>query len=546
MKIKTSFTLTPASLPPVPDYTVLLASGTSASGTILTVGPGLEYATIEAAVAAAQPGDTIDVQGGTYTNDFVTITQNLTLQAIGSVVKMVETTSPPNGKAMIDEGGSGVSVTINGFDISGVTVPDANGAAIRYEGGTLTLNNDYFHNNQEGLLAASDPSGSITINHSEFAFNGAGAGQTHNLYVNDIANLTITDSYFHDANVGHEIKSRAENTTITGTRIYDNNSTASYSIDLPNGGNATIENNVIEQGPNTGNPIIISYGEEGSLHAGTNVMISGNTIVNDDTSTSSTAVVNRGTGTIQFQNNQVYGLTSSQLAVGSVDVSGTTFLTTRPTLDTSFTQSVCFASGTRILTARGEVPVEDLAADELIATYGGEYRPLKWLGCRRLDVSRHRRPNLVAPVRILRDAIASGQPHRDLVVSPDHGLFIDDMLIPARLLINGATILQERGAMVVTYYHVELDRHSVVLAEGLPVESYLDTGNRAFFANAGLVLTLHPEFQVNASLQQWETDACAPLTIDRGAVEPIWRRLMQRAARRSDPGRLTGRPAIPA
>ena len=237
---------------------------------ILTVGPGQQYTTIEDAVAAASPGDTVDVQAGIYTNDFVTIVKNLTLQAIGGPVQMVATVPPPNLKGIILEGGPGISVTINGFDISGaaISVDDGNnGAAIRYQGGNLTLNNDYIHNNQDGILATPLPglagTGTITINNSEFAFNGAGDGESHNLYVNDIALLTITDSYFHDANVGHEIKSRAEDTVITDSRIFDNLSTASYSIDLPNGGNATITNNVIEQGPNTQNPYIIAYGEEG-------------------------------------------------------------------------------------------------------------------------------------------------------------------------------------------------------------------------------------------------------------------------------------------
>ena len=85
--------------------------------------------------------------------------------------------------------------------------------------------------------------------------------------------------------MGHEIKSRAENTTITGSRIFDNNGTASYSIDLPNGGNATIQNNVIQQGPNSGNPAIIAYGEEGNLHAGTTVVVANNTIVNGKSGT---------------------------------------------------------------------------------------------------------------------------------------------------------------------------------------------------------------------------------------------------------------------
>src|SRR6516162_8724153 len=116
-----------------------------ASGTVLTVGPGQQYSTIAAAAAAAQAGDTIDVQAGTYINDFVGVYTNVTLQAVGGVVRMIATQDPPNGKAIIDEGGAGVSVTINGFDISGAVVPapDSNGAGIRYEGGSLALNNDY-------------------------------------------------------------------------------------------------------------------------------------------------------------------------------------------------------------------------------------------------------------------------------------------------------------------------------------------------------------------------------------------------------------------
>src|SRR4029077_11542254 len=213
----------------------------------------------------------------------------------------------PNGKAIIDEGGAGITVTINGFDIRGAAVADGNGAAIRYEGGTLTLNNDYFHNNEEGLLGAADPDGSITINNSEFAFNGFGdVGHTHNLYVGAIALLTITDSYFHDANVGHEIKSRADNTVITNSRIFDLAGTASYSIDLPSGGNATIQNNIIEQGPNSENSNILAYGEEGQTNPGTSVLIANNVIVNDRAQNASPRLVLNPHGTpLTFQTTQV-------------------------------------------------------------------------------------------------------------------------------------------------------------------------------------------------------------------------------------------------
>ena len=305
---------------------------------VLTVGQGEQFSTIAAAVGAAGSGDTIDVNAGSYTDDFLTIEQNLTLQAVGGEVVMTEDQEPPDGKAMITEGQPGLSIAINGFDISGVTVDDGNGAAIRYEGGNLSLSNDFFHNNQDGLLAASDPNGTITIDNSEFSFNGNGEGNTHNIYVNDIALVTITNSYFHDADVGHEIKSRAQDTVIENNRIFDNNSSASYDIDLPDGGNATITGNQIEQGPNTQNPYMITYGVEEDLGAvtnpGTDVTIANNTIVNDDPG--GAMLLNFTDVAPAFTDNSVYGLTDAQLSPkGPLDEAGTVFLASRPSLDTS-------------------------------------------------------------------------------------------------------------------------------------------------------------------------------------------------------------------
>ena len=194
---------------------------------------------------------------------------------------------------------------------------------------------------------------------------------------------------------------------------------------------------------------------------------------------------------------------------------------------------VCYAAGTRIATPDGDAAVEDLAEGDTVLTLVDGDRhvpmPVKWVGHRRLDLTAHPRPDLAAPVRIRRGAFGQDLPHRDLVLSPDHCVFVDGRLIPAKLLINDMTIVQERDTRAVTYYHVELDRHAVLLAEGLPAESYLDTGNRAFFSNAGLALVLHPEFHVNAGLRCWDTDACAPLTVSADAVEPVWRDLADRA-----------------
>src|SRR4051812_20497641 len=186
--------------------------------TILTVGPGEQFAKISDAISAAQNGDTINVDAGTYTNDYASISKNITLQGVGGMVKLVSTGYIPNGKGIFVTNGN---ITINNFEFSGAKVLDANGAGIRYETGDLALNNCYFHDNENGLLGGYRTTDSITINNSEFAYNGRGDGQTHNLYVGTIGSLTINNSYFHDAKVGHEIKSRALNTTITNSRILD-------------------------------------------------------------------------------------------------------------------------------------------------------------------------------------------------------------------------------------------------------------------------------------------------------------------------------------
>jgi hypothetical protein len=198
-----------------------------------------------------------------------------------------------------------------------------------------------------------------------------------------------------------------------------------------------------------------------------------------------------------------------------------------------FLSTVCFAAGARILTATGERPVETLARGDIVLTVAGDRlsaQPVRWVGRRRIDLQAHRRPETVAPVRIQRDAFAENMPHAELVVSPDHAIFVDGKLICARQLINGTTIRQDMQCLAIDYYHIELDQHAILLAEGLPAESYLDTGNRGFFANSDAPLVLHPDLTDESDCPSREAGSCAPFVWDEATVRPVWQRLADRAA----------------
>ena len=149
--------------------------------------------------------------------------------------------------------------------------------------------------------------------------------------------------------------------------------------------------------------------------------------------------------------------------------------------DTDITFVACFAVGTRIATVAGPVAVERLAAgDHLLTATGRDPAPVQWLGHRSVHCTRHKRPRDMWPIRVSAGAFEPGVPARDLLLSPDHAVLSDGVLIPVRHLANGTSITQIEMDEV-TYWHVELPRHEVILAEGLPCESYLDTGNRSAF-----------------------------------------------------------------
>jgi Hint domain len=186
--------------------------------------------------------------------------------------------------------------------------------------------------------------------------------------------------------------------------------------------------------------------------------------------------------------------------------------------------AACYAAGTRIKTEAGEVPVEQLVVGDIVQARFAGNTPVVWLGHRHVNCRRHPDPVSVWPVRISAHAFGPRMPARDLVLSPDHAVFVDDVLIPIKHLINRKTIVQEQ-VDAVTYYHVELGEHDVLLAEGLPAESYLENGDRAAFDNAGGPVALHPDF----TMRRWEAFGCARIVVTGAKLDAVAARIRARA-----------------
>ena len=191
---------------------------------------------------------------------------------------------------------------------------------------------------------------------------------------------------------------------------------------------------------------------------------------------------------------------------------------------------VCFATGTRIATMRGQVAVERLRVGDILKLADGAVQPVLWVGQVEVGVARHPHPETVRPVLIRAGAFSDGVPLRDLRVSPDHGMLFGDVLVPAVLLVNGASILQEPFWDSITYWHVEVPDHAVILAEGAPAESYLDDGGRRAFDHAGIAAQFI-DFALRREAGLSTTAPCRPVLRDATRSAPFRRHLAARARR---------------
>jgi len=152
----------------------------------------------------------------------------------------------------------------------------------------------------------------------------------------------------------------------------------------------------------------------------------------------------------------------------------------------------CFLAGTRISTPNGELEIENLKAGDLILTYDGRAVPANWIG--RQTISTQFTDELRAlPIRIKAGSLGEKVPARDLLVSPDHAMFVGGVLIHAGALVNGTSIVRDANVpATLVYYHVETDDHSLVLAEGAAAESFIDNVDRLRFDNWAEFESLYP------------------------------------------------------
>jgi len=258
------------------------AAAPAAQARVLHVGPGQKYRNPCQAIAAARTGDEIqiDARGNPYRGDVCAWSTNrLTIVGVHGHAHLDAAGKSSEGKAIWVIAGN--DTTIESIDFSGARVPDQNGAGIRQEGANLLVEHCYFHDNQEGILAADNPASSVVIDSSVFARNGAGDGYSHNLYINHVRSFTLRYSYSTGARVGHLVKSRALRNYILYDRLTGERGTESYELDLPNGGLSYVIGTVLEQGRNTQNANMLAYGEEGDLNPDSHLYVVNDTFVNN-------------------------------------------------------------------------------------------------------------------------------------------------------------------------------------------------------------------------------------------------------------------------
>jgi Hint domain len=500
------------------------------SGATLNVGSGTQLGTITLTTGGVVSGGTIVDQGGGFVFSGGTLS-NVTYQGPLELTKQGAQAIISNGVTVMGIGGSlpgtidltGAGASLNfataeTLDNATVNIGNATSADLlqaSFNGGSLVIGpNASIVSGDLGALATLT-AGSGTMLDLDGTLDAIASGGTFTL--GDTGGTFINDGSIVVGN-GDTLDAATAITAGAGNGT----------IDVGGGGvadfaGAVAAGEALDFTDATG---ILRLHQPTSFAATIDNFASGNTI-DLANFTADTAVWSPGTLTISNAGGSVAALT----LLG--DYTDNLFNVTTDGADSLVTvTATCYAAGTRILTPGGEIAIERLRAGDLVQTVSGRTQPIDWIGHRRVDFQRHPNRGRVLPVRIAAHAFGPNQPRRELLLSPDHAVFVEDVLIPIRHLINGTTVAQiERRA--ITYYHIELPRHDVLLANGMPAESYLEAGARDAFANGGGFIQLHPDFAppLDHYAMLWEAQGYAPLVVTGAALERARETLAREAPR---------------
>lgn len=275
----------------------------TANGTVLTVGSGGAYATLATALAAAHDGDTIRLAAGTYTEAAVTIDHKVIIEGWGGLARFLPAAAPVNGSAQFV---TTTDVTFRNVEIAGVASPGGVAAAIRDQAGTLTVVNSYIHDNQAGIVADSGLAGSIGIYDSEIARNGTPNGAGANIDVGEIGTLTLRNDWVHDALAGPEVRSRADNTVITGSRISQAAGNGAADLELPDGGLVAVTGSVLQKSATAQATSLVHVGG-GTVHGGSSVTLDGTVFISDQQGTTRFVAADAGVTGVAVTNGVFVG-----------------------------------------------------------------------------------------------------------------------------------------------------------------------------------------------------------------------------------------------
>ncbi|WP_086650654.1 Hint domain-containing protein [Acetobacter cibinongensis] len=491
---------------------LVVNSGATVSGTVVSAGGGIGVAGTASATTVTSGGIMEITSGGKANGN--TINGGSAYVDAGGVINSA--TLENSGKITVSAGGSANNVTVetlaalvvsSGATVSGTVVSAGGGLGIAGTASATTVNSG-------GVveIASSGKATNNTVNNGGTLYADA----------NSVLGTTTVSS-------GGQV-SAASGTTLSGA------------LTLQNGGLATLWNNaggsVDLQGSTNGGLTVSGLASGGTL----TTVISGF----DGTSASNSDVIKldgvkaADVTSVTYPDADHVKLTLAGGASVTLNIIGAEAAgyTLGADSDGDLVYEVCFLADSLIKTPTGDCAVQTLRLGDDVVTYDNGQESVQkvvWAGQTRATVRPHLPMDEAGyPVRILKNAIAEGVPYKDMLITAEHCLYFDGKFVPARMLVNGRSVFYDTSITTYDYYHIETATHSVIMADGMLTESYLDTGNRKTFRQEGAIAALR------STHYNWEDDAAAPLCVEQSFVEPIFRSLAERSEK------ILGMPACVA